>query len=218
MPDIITMVSRRASASRGVLAWSVDSEPSWPVFMACSMSSASPPRTSPTTMRSGRIRSEFRTSSRMGIWPLPSTLGGRASSRMTCRWRSCSSTASSMVTMRSSVGMYDDTTLSSVVLPVPVPPLIRMLRLPRTQTSRKSAACWLSVPSRTRSADVNGVAGELPDGQHGSVDRQRRDDGVDPGAVGQSGIDQRRRLVDPAADGRDDAFDDLAKMVYGEEP
>ena len=47
----------RDSASRGVLAWMVVSEPSWPVFIACSMSSASSPRTSPTTMRSGRIRS-----------------------------------------------------------------------------------------------------------------------------------------------------------------
>ena len=42
--------------SRGVLAWTVVSEPSWPVFMACSMSSASPPRHSPTMMRSGRMR------------------------------------------------------------------------------------------------------------------------------------------------------------------
>ena len=31
--------------------------PSWPVFIACSMSSASSPRTSPTMMRSGRMRS-----------------------------------------------------------------------------------------------------------------------------------------------------------------
>ena len=32
------MFSRRVSASRGRLAWMVPSEPSWPVFMACSMS------------------------------------------------------------------------------------------------------------------------------------------------------------------------------------
>ena len=35
------MVSSRLRASRGVLAWSVVSEPSWPVFMAWSMSMAS---------------------------------------------------------------------------------------------------------------------------------------------------------------------------------
>ena len=34
MPAIRTMVSRRASASRGVLAWSVEIDPSWPVFIA----------------------------------------------------------------------------------------------------------------------------------------------------------------------------------------
>ena len=38
-PAIMIMVSSRARASRGVLAWSVVIEPSWPVFMACSMSS-----------------------------------------------------------------------------------------------------------------------------------------------------------------------------------
>ena len=73
-----TIVSMRARASRGVLACSVDSEPSWPVFMAWSMSSASPPRTSPTMMRSGRMRSEFRTRSRMVTSPRPSMLRGRA--------------------------------------------------------------------------------------------------------------------------------------------
>src|SRR5262249_51919288 len=46
---IAIIVSMRLSASRGVLAWTVVSEPSWPVFIACSMSSASSPRTSPTT-------------------------------------------------------------------------------------------------------------------------------------------------------------------------
>ena len=59
-PAISTIVSRRASASRGALACTVDSEPSWPVFMAWSMSRASAPRTSPTMMRSGRMRSALR--------------------------------------------------------------------------------------------------------------------------------------------------------------
>ena len=35
------MFSRRASASRAELAWTVDIEPSWPVFIACIMSNAS---------------------------------------------------------------------------------------------------------------------------------------------------------------------------------
>src|SRR3972149_3738621 len=104
------------------LGGGVDREPSWPVFMACSMSSASPPRHSPTMTRSGRMRSELRTSSRMGMAPLPSMFGGRDSRVTTCSWRSCRSAASSMVTMRSSLGMNEESTLSVVVLPEPVPP------------------------------------------------------------------------------------------------
>ena len=54
----------------GELACVVVSEPSWPVFIAWSMSSASPPRHSPTTMRSGRMRSAFFTRSRIVILAL----------------------------------------------------------------------------------------------------------------------------------------------------
>src|SRR5487761_1176243 len=83
-PPMPTMFSRRVRASRGRLAWMVESEPSWPVFIACSMSSASAPRISPRMMRSGRIRRAFLTRSRMAISPLPSRLAGRVSSRTTC--------------------------------------------------------------------------------------------------------------------------------------
>jgi len=69
MPAIRTNVSSRPSASRGVLACNVVRDPSWPVFIACSMSSASPPRHSPTIMRSGRMRRAFITRRRMGMAP-----------------------------------------------------------------------------------------------------------------------------------------------------
>ena len=75
-PAVRTSVSSLDSASRGEFAWIVVSEPSWPVFMAWSMSSVSAPRTSPTMIRSGRMRREFRTSSRMRISPWPSMFGG----------------------------------------------------------------------------------------------------------------------------------------------
>ena len=88
---IATIVSRRYSASRGLLAWIVVKLPSWPVFIACSMSSASSLRTSPTTMRSGLIRRALTTSSRCRTAPLPSILAGRVSSRTTCRCRSFNS-------------------------------------------------------------------------------------------------------------------------------
>src|SRR6476619_5986157 len=126
----------RARASRGVLAWTVVSEPSWPVFMACSMSTVSGPRHSPTMMRSGRIRRVLRTRSRIVTWPLPSMLDGRDSRVITWSCLSWSSAASSTVMIRSSEGMAADSTFSVVVLPEPVPPEIRMFSLPRTQASR----------------------------------------------------------------------------------
>ena len=61
---ICTMFSIRVSASRAVLAWIVEIDPSCPVFIACSMSNASSPRTSPMMMRSGRMRSALRSRSR----------------------------------------------------------------------------------------------------------------------------------------------------------
>src|SRR5436190_464507 len=114
---IATIVSRRLSASLALLAWTVVKLPSWPVFMAWSMSSASSLRTSPMMMRSGRIRRALTISSRWRIAPLPSMLAGRVSSLTTCRWRNFNSAASSMVTMRSVWPMNPESTLSSVVLP-----------------------------------------------------------------------------------------------------
>ena len=82
-PAMPIICSKREMASRGVLAWTVAIEPSWPVFMACSMSKASSPRHSPRITRSGRMRSAFLTRSRWRISPLPSMLGGRVSKRPT---------------------------------------------------------------------------------------------------------------------------------------
>ena len=75
----------RAGAGRE-FACAVDSEPSCPVFMACSMSSASPPRTSPTMIRSGRMRSALRTRSRTVTSPRPSTLAGGPPGRRRAAW------------------------------------------------------------------------------------------------------------------------------------
>ena len=145
--------------SRGLLAWPVDIEPSWPVFMAWSMSSASPPRHSPTMIRSGRMRRALRTSSRIGIAPLPSMFGGRDSSVTTCSWRSWSSAASSIVTIRSSFGMNDDSTLRVVVLPEPVPPETKMFRRASTQALQEveHLRAW-PCRSGSRSSTVNGEA------------------------------------------------------------
>jgi hypothetical protein len=63
-----------------------------------------------------------------------------------------------MVTMRSSWGMNDDSTLSVVVLPAPVLPDTMMLSRPRTQASRNSAVRALSEPKSMRFCTVSGSA------------------------------------------------------------
>ena len=143
------------SASRGVLACKVASDPSWPVFMACNMSRASAPRTSPTMMRSGRMRRQLRTRSRWVTSPRPSMLGGRDSRRTTWSCLSCSSAASSTVTMRSSWGMNPDRQLSMVVLPVPVPPEMRMLSRASTMPWSTSAMSRVMARKRIRSSMVS---------------------------------------------------------------
>ena len=135
--DISDIVSSREMRSCGELAWAVDIDPSCPVFMAWSMSRASPPRTSPTMIRSGRMRSALRTSERTVTSPTPSTLGGRASSETTCGWVSRSSAASSIVMSRSLAGMNEESTPRSVVFPDPVPPETTMLTRARTQAAEE---------------------------------------------------------------------------------
>ncbi len=66
-----------------------------------------------------------------------------------------------MVTMRSSLGMNEESTLSVVVLPEPVPPETKMLRRASTQAFRKSNISGVAVPKRMRSSTVNGEAANL---------------------------------------------------------
>ena len=105
-------------------AWTVDSEPSWPLDIALSMSSASAPRTSPTTMRSGRIRSALRTSRRTVTSPRPSS---DARPRLEAHDVRLAQAQLGGVLDRDDplVGADElDSALSVVVLPEPVPPLI----------------------------------------------------------------------------------------------
>jgi len=121
-------------------------EPSCPVFIACSISSASPPLHSPTIIRSGLIRREFRTRSRGDISPVFSILGGLVSSRTTCSWWRLSSAASSIVIMRSSSGMKEASAFKRVVFPVPVPPEINIFRRALTAPFSNRAASPVRVP------------------------------------------------------------------------
>jgi hypothetical protein len=112
--------------------------PSWPVFIAWSMSRVSGPRHSPMMIRSGRIRSAFFSRSRQVTSPLPSMFLGRVSIGTTCGCWSCSSAASSIVATRSSGGMNAERAFKSVVLPLPVPPEITTLSRALMQAARNS--------------------------------------------------------------------------------
>jgi hypothetical protein len=71
----------------------------------------------------------------------------------------------------------------------------------------------VEVPNRMRSSVVNGLAANFRMVMTGPDQRQRRDDRVDAGAVGQAGVDHRRRLVDAPADRGDDPVDDAHDVV-----
>ena len=203
--------------SAGVFAWPVESEPSWPVVIAWSMSSASPERHSPTMIRSGRMCRALRSRSRIVISPWPSRFGGRASSLTTCAWRSCSSAASSIVTIRSSSGMNDDRTL-------------RVGGLARAGAARdEDVEAGLDAgaqelehlrrrrPERDQVVDRDRLGRELPDGDDRPDQRQRLDDRVDARAVGQPRVDARARCVDPPTERGDDPVDDPEDVLVVQE-
>ena len=143
--------------------------------------------------------------------------GGRDSSVITCSCWSWSSAASSIVTIRSSPGMNADIAFSVVVLPVPVPPEMRMFSLPFTQAARNCAAFGEIDPNVIRSFIVYGSRANFRIVSVGPLQRERRDDRVDAAAVGEARVDHRRGLVDAAADLRDDLVDDAQQVRVVEE-
>ena len=168
-PAMLIMVSSRLRASRGVLAWTVVIEPSWPVFMAWIMSRVSAPRHSPMMIRSGRIRRAFLTRSVAVTAPRPSMLAGRVSSRTTWSCWSWSSAASSIVMTRWSGWMKLESVFSRVVLPEPVPPEMMMLSRAFIAPSIRASISGVNALNRSRSSLVERLRAEHPDG-----DRRRR--------------------------------------------
>ena len=60
---------------------------------------------------------------------------------------------------------------------------------------------------------MSGLAGELADRDHRSDERERFDDGIDPRAVRQAGINPWARRVDTPSDGSDDPVDDSQHVL-----
>ena len=114
--------------------------------------------------------------------------------------------------MRSSSGMKLESTLSSVVFPVPVPPLTTMLRRPRTHWLMKCATCGVNEPKLMRSSTLYGSFANFRMVMNGPPMDERVHDDVHTGAVGQTGVDHRVRLVDAPADLAHDLVDDAAEV------
>ena len=106
-----------------------------------------------------------------------------------------------------------DSTFSSVVLPAPVPPLIRQFSRALTQCDRKSSIGRVSARSVHEIVGLEALGRKPADREQRAVHRQRRDDGVDARAVRQARVDHRRAVVDAAADAADDAVDDAHQVL-----
>ena len=109
-------------------------------------------------------------------------------------------------------GMKLDSTLSSVVLPAPVPPLIRQFSRARTQCDRKSSIGRVSARRVTRSSALSRSAGKRriessgPSTASGGMMALTRE----PSA--QARVHHRRAVVHAAADAADDAVDDAHQV------
>ena len=110
-----------------------------------------------------------------------------------------------MVTMRSSSGIACDRAFSSVVLPALVAPATRRFQPAATAHRRKVAA----TPSAPKSASATGRAPNRRMVTHGPSTANGGIDRVQPGAVGEPGVDHRRRPVETESEGSDDPLDEV---------
>ena len=197
-PAISASSSMRRSASSGLFACTVVSDPSWPVVIACNMSSASPPRTSPTTRRSGRMRSALRTSSRMPTSPVPSRLAPRASRRATCGRSMRSSAASSTVTIRS-LGVDARRERPEQRRLAARRAAADHDREPRAHAALEQIGVGLRERAELDQLRQRERAGREPaKRQQRPVRRERRQHDVQARAVGEAGVDHRLGVVEAA--------------------
>ena len=162
-------VLERRRASRGLLAWTVVIEPSWPVFMAWSMSSASPPRTSPMMMRSGRMRRRVAHQVALGDLALALDVGRAGFQAHHVLRCSCSSAASSMVTTRSSAGIHLRQAVEQRGLARAGAAADQDVAAARTHGCEELGHLGGSEPSRMSCSSRRGIGAEPPDAQRRAV-------------------------------------------------
>ena len=79
--------------------------------------------------------------------------------------------------------------------------------------AKKLGHLGIDGPKLDQTLHVDRRLGEFADGHKRPIDRQRRNDRVHATAVGETRIDHRLRLVDPAPHGRHDLVDDAQEMA-----
>ena len=144
---------------------------------------------------------------------MPSIPAGRLSSRTTCGWRRLSSAASSIVITRSPGSMNDGERVEDGRLAragaAADDQVAALDRRPRA-AARAARSSKRAAPDQL--VRVGADAGEPADRDRGPVDRERRDDHVDPRAVGEAPVGHRAELVDAAADRAEDPLDHVAQL------
>ncbi len=153
--------------SRASLACVVDSDPA-PDCIALNIAMTSPPRTSPTMMRSRLKRRRCSNRSSSVIAPARRPCGpnspepGRASSAIGSRARPCScrntSYSVSSVPTDSHGSRASASALTNVVLPEPWAPETTMDFRARTAAARNCSSVWSTVPTSRRVASVTWVS------------------------------------------------------------
>ena len=154
--------------------------PSWPVFIACSMSNASAAAHLADDDAVGAHAQ--RVAHQVALRDLAAAFqaGGRVSRRTTCGCCNCSSAASSIVTMRSPWSISRDMAFISVVLPEPVPPEmidVEPARAPAISSTRATGCGQRAELDQPGEIDL--LAGEFADRDIRPVQRQRREHDVD---------------------------------------
>ena len=110
--------------------------------------------------------------------------------------------------------MKDDSALSVVVLPEPVPPETMMLSRVATRRLQVGRHLFGEGAEADEVVDPELLLLEFPDRDEAAVHRDRRDHRVEARAVGKAGVDIGVGFVDPAAHGRHDLVDDPQQVAF----
>ena len=127
-----------------------------------------------------------------------------------------SSKTSSQVTTRSRAGIELIRVFSRVVFPAWVPPATMMFSPATTAASRNRAACAVSVPSADQVLQSVGRDHELADVQRQCSRVMSGMTDVQPAAVGEQGVDERGRQVEPPPGWLEHPLDQVADLAGGE--